>query len=429
MKSLFVLLIFSVSLQIQAQNYTSFKVGSGNDISTNPEFGICLMGGATENDNAMQWLLNRADSGDVLVLRTSGSDGYNDYMMNQLGVNLNSVETLVIHNENAAADNYVLNAIAQAEVIWFAGGDQADYVNFFKDNAIEDLLDAHINTKQAPIGGTSAGMAILGEFYFDALNGTVTSSEAMSDPMADEVSIGKSDFLDLPFLSQTITDTHYDNPDRRARHTVFLSRIVAETGERAFGIGVEEYTAVVIDETGQASVFGDFPNFDDFAYFIQANCLIDFQPETLMENTALTWDLNNEAVKAYKISGTSDATNTFNLNSWLSGSGGSRENWWVNQGEFFSENGNAIDCEDLSIPETERISFTISPNPFENSINIQTKAEIQSLEVFNLKGQKLLAFYSPNYYQFDLNTLNSGIYLMKISTSLNQQIIKRIIKE
>ena len=44
------------------------------------------MGGATENDNAMRWFLNLADGGDVVVLRTSGSDGYNDYMFNQLGV-------------------------------------------------------------------------------------------------------------------------------------------------------------------------------------------------------------------------------------------------------------------------------------------------------------------------------------------------------
>ena len=37
------------------------------------------MGGASENDAAMAWFLERAGGGDVLVLRASGSDGYNDY--------------------------------------------------------------------------------------------------------------------------------------------------------------------------------------------------------------------------------------------------------------------------------------------------------------------------------------------------------------
>ena len=35
-----------------------------------------MMGGSVENDNAMRWFLERADGGDVLVLRASGSDGY-----------------------------------------------------------------------------------------------------------------------------------------------------------------------------------------------------------------------------------------------------------------------------------------------------------------------------------------------------------------
>ena len=59
------------------------------------------MGGAREDDNAMRWFLKQADGGDILVLRTSGSNGYNDYLYSELQVNVNSVESIVVKNKNA----------------------------------------------------------------------------------------------------------------------------------------------------------------------------------------------------------------------------------------------------------------------------------------------------------------------------------------
>ena len=43
---------------------TSYFTGNTNDTITLPLGGICLMGGATEDDNAMKWFLEQAN-GDV----------------------------------------------------------------------------------------------------------------------------------------------------------------------------------------------------------------------------------------------------------------------------------------------------------------------------------------------------------------------------
>ena len=43
------------------------------DVITAPLKGTVLMGGATENDNAMRWF--RDAGGDIVVLRTTGDDG------------------------------------------------------------------------------------------------------------------------------------------------------------------------------------------------------------------------------------------------------------------------------------------------------------------------------------------------------------------
>lgn len=42
------------------------------------------MGGATEHDKAMRWFLREANEGDIVVLRASGIDGYNDYFYSEL---------------------------------------------------------------------------------------------------------------------------------------------------------------------------------------------------------------------------------------------------------------------------------------------------------------------------------------------------------
>ncbi|MGB1121862.1 MAG: cyanophycinase, partial [Saprospiraceae bacterium] len=161
----YVLISFTV---ISGQNYISYLTGDTADVSVNPQGGTCLVGGAGESDDAMKWFLQRADGGDVLVLRASGSDGYNPYFYSQLGVTINSVETIVFNNALAANDSYVQQRVAEAEAIWFAGGNQWNYVSYWRNTAIDSLINDGLQNRNIVIGGTSAGMAILGDYYFSA---------------------------------------------------------------------------------------------------------------------------------------------------------------------------------------------------------------------------------------------------------------------
>ena len=427
-------LIFYITVLLSnvgfTQDYESYFLGNPTNIDTETNFGICLMGGAQENDQAMQWFLNKANGGDVVVLRTSGSDGYNDYFLNQLNASINSVETLVINNEGGATDAYVLDKVSNAEAIWFAGGDQSTYVDYFKDNALNDLLNAHVNIKQAPIGGTSAGMAIMGEFYFDAINGSVTSSEALANPFNNSVSIGQGSFLEIPFLEQSITDTHYDNPDRKGRHIAFLSRIVDETGERAFGIAAEEFVGICIDENGQASVYGEYPSFDDYAYFLQVNCLASYEPEILNNEVPLTWNLNNEAIKVYEVAGTETGNHSFNLNDWETGNGGTWQNWWIDNGNLFTLAAEAIDCENLNSTSFKEFKHTIYPNPVKTTLYVETSnfEDISSIQVFDINGNTVINKFLINANSIDVSTLKPAVYFVKIKTT-SSNYFQKIIKQ
>lgn len=406
-----------------AQGYTSFFTGNATNITTIPTFGVCLMGGASESDEAMAWFVEKANGGDVLVLRSSGSDGYNNYLYSQLGVSVNSVETLVITSVAGAINPYVLGKIANAELIWFAGGDQFNYVSFFKDNAAETALNNHINIKNAPIGGTSAGMAILGNYYFSAQNGSLTSAQALANPFASNMTIGGNDFLEVPFLENTITDTHYDNPNRKGRQTAFLARLTQTLNARSFGIASNEYVAVCVGIDGKAYVYGDFLTYEEFAYFLQTNCNHVF-PEIMNANSPLTWNNNGQAVKVYKVAGTTAGTNYFDLSDWQSGSGGTWENWSVVNGTFTAVGGLPVECS-LNTENFTTQKTAIYPIPFQENLTIKT-SENTYITVYDCQGRELSKFFTEAEIILNTSNWSSGVYIVKLEnkTITFQKIIK-----
>lgn len=399
---------FSVSF---AQDYDYYSIGDTSDISTSPEFGVCLMGGAGEDDNGSTWFLEKADGGNVVVIRASGTDGYNNYFYNDLGVNLQSVETIVFNNANASNSELIQRRLSNAEAVWIAGGDQFVYESYWKGTAIETILNDHVNVKGAPIGGTSAGMAILGSHYFNAANGTVTSNEALDNPMGNKVSI-ETDFVNTLHLENTITDTHFDNPDRKGRLTTFLARLTNENGSPFFGIAAEEFVAICIEENGIATVFGEYPSFDDKAYFLRMNCLEE-QPEVLEVNTPLTWTgSDNNALLVYEIEAREDGSSTFDLNSWDTGTNGEWKKWTVNEGVLTETNGNAPDCSLKSNELNMQNTVTLSPNPATETININTNETVSALQLVNMQGELLLE--SRNTKTLRVEGLTSGTYLVNI---------------
>ena len=310
-------------------NYTSYFVGNKTDAKVSALGGICLMGGATEDDNAMKWFLNRANGGDVLILRASGADGYNKYFYADLGVKVNSVETIVFNDKSASNVAYILDKIEKSEAIWFAGGDQWKYIDYWRNTPIQTKINEALK-RNVVIGGTSAGMAIQGKYIFSAQKGSVTSSEALANPYDEKVTVDNAPFIDNSILSNVITDTHFDNPDRKGRLVAFMARTQKDKNIFIKAIAAEEYTAVCISPDGIASVYGDEGK-DDFAYFVQHNCeLTNPSPEKVENASPLIWDRDSKALKVYKIKGTSTGNNTIDLKNWKNVKGGIWEDWSVN---------------------------------------------------------------------------------------------------
>lgn len=73
------------------------------------------------------------------MIRTSGDDAYNPWIY-ELSVNasatLNSVTTILFKNAKASAEKEVLTALKNAEAIFMAGGDQSEYLDYWRDTEV-----------------------------------------------------------------------------------------------------------------------------------------------------------------------------------------------------------------------------------------------------------------------------------------------------
>ena len=289
-----------------AVSYKYIRIGNPSDSQATPVAGTAMMGGGSDLDEAFRWLCNKGNGGDFVVLRAHGDDDYNSYI-NGL-CKANSVATLIIPDRAAAQDPAVAEIIRRAEVVFIAGGDQANYIHFWKGTPVQDAINADVAAGK-PIGGTSAGLAVQGEFVYGALNdpadNELHSKDALPNPYHYEVTV-VTHFLKIPHMENLITDSHFAKRDRMGRTLVFLARMIQDgQTKRPREVAIDEKSAVLVDADGQGTVVGQGKG----AYFLRPT----HAPEICKENLPL--EFHDIAVDHLPAGG------GFNFNTWT-GDGG-----------------------------------------------------------------------------------------------------------
>lgn len=218
--------------------------------------GLALMGGGGSVDAAFEFLAAHAGHGRIVILAAVGDDRfepnaarYGRKFLNDWGP-VSSAETIVFHNRAASYDARVIAALRAADGIFLAGGDQSRYIRFWKGTPVQEALNAHIRAGR-PIGGSSAGLAILGHYGYTAMDGgSMESKIALDDPQSAGITL-EDDFLHAPALDHVITDTHFSQRHRLGRLIAFVARINHDyVHANAIGIGVDEHSALLIDASG-----------------------------------------------------------------------------------------------------------------------------------------------------------------------------------
>jgi beta-aspartyl-peptidase (threonine type) len=214
--------------------------------------GLLLLGGGDRNGDSMRWFFGKAGHGHIVVLRASQGPEIGEEFFNQIG-GIASVETFVFFRRSAATDRAILDSLKKADGIFIAGGDQARYVRFWKGTAVAAILDAHVAAGK-PLAGTSAGLAMLGERLYGAMDGgSITSPEALADPFGKANTIER-DFLHIALLKGIVTDTHFKERDRLGRLLAFVAKAQAD-GSSMLGLGVDESAALAVEPDGSARIY------------------------------------------------------------------------------------------------------------------------------------------------------------------------------
>lgn len=307
-RSFSVLILLLAASFAHAGSYQYFRIGNKSDIQTQAAAGTAMMGGGSDLDEAFRWLCQKGNGGDFLILRASGDDDYNSYV-NRL-CKLNSVATLVIPDRQAAQDPAVSEIIRQAEVVFISGGDQAHYIRAWKGTPVEDAINANVAAGK-PIGGTSAGLAVQGEFVYGALGDKpddqdLASADVLRNPYLERVTLIRG-FLKIPHLENLLTDSHFAKRDRMGRSLGFLARITQDGWSNTpREIAIDEKSAVLVEPDGKGTVVGNGKG----AYFLRPT----EKPKTCGRGEPLTF----QQISVYRV----PAGGHFDLTSWTGDGGG-----------------------------------------------------------------------------------------------------------
>jgi cyanophycinase len=312
-------LVLCGSTVSHAAHFKYIRQGNPQDLETRAEAGVAMMGGGSDLDEAFRWLCAKANGGDFLILRAHGSADYNPYIAGLCRTN--SVATLIISSRKTAMEPRVSEIIGQAEAIFIAGGDQSRYVNLWKGTPVAATINAHLAAGK-PIGGTSAGLAVLGQFVYGCLgdkpnDADLTSHEVLADPYIKRVTVIR-DFLQAPGLENILTDSHFAKRDRMGRSLGFLARIVQDGWSKApREIAIDEKSALLVEAGGRAKVIGTGLG----VYFLQ----VTDAPEVCKPGQPLTL----RDIAAYH----APAGATFDVRDW-SGDGGEAYSISVEAGQI-----------------------------------------------------------------------------------------------
>ncbi len=114
-----------------------------------------------------------------------------------------------------------------------------------------------------------------------------------------------------------------------------------------------------------------------------------------------------------------------------SSTGWSTPDIWKLQNYCEDSNGDGLIDYFSSIKEIKETFFSVSPIPATSVINIKlndNQKKIELIEIYNMQGEKCLILKKPKITSVDISSLEIGTYLVNVSTS-NENCILKFIKQ
>jgi cyanophycinase len=206
---------------------------------------LFLIGGAEDRNgdkHVLKHLIDQTRPASIIIIPTASAypqdiDRCYTGTFGDLGIK--GVHCLDIRYRDEADRKENLKAVAEADLIYFGGGDQAKLVDTLKHTNLFNRIKKRFESGRLHIAGTSAGASAMGNpIFYDGdrrgfVKGSIDSSEGFG------------------FIDGVAIDTHFSARNRLARLCQFLI-----SGKCQRGIGLDEDTGIVIYPNHHFQVIG-----------------------------------------------------------------------------------------------------------------------------------------------------------------------------
>jgi cyanophycinase-like exopeptidase len=241
LKYLCILFLISQGICVTAQNGKVVLIGGGMERSQTTSW----------NYQLFSWIVNNAPNKRVAVVGTSASDGWlHQNFVNTWGAVYS--KEFVITSSNA--DSQILyDSLITYNAVYMRGGDQYYYYMWYNNTKTQQAIE-YIYQNGGVIAGTSAGLHVLTDVIFtDDTGYGLISPEAIENPTHQNITL-HDDFLSL--VPGVYGDSHFAERGRFGRLVGIMANRWFTQSEVIAGIGVDDLTAIVIDENNIGTVYG-----------------------------------------------------------------------------------------------------------------------------------------------------------------------------
>ena len=152
--------------------------------------------------------------------------------------------------------------------------------------------------------------------------------------------------------------------------------------------------------------------------FIQYN--VDFDAGVALNANSTYWMEVQSDAEAWDW--TSDMTAFIGQTGVINNGGG-----WADAdgGEFVY----ALYCEEMGVGDMNSFNFAYYPNPVKDYLNIESQKAIESIDAFNLAGQKVISNALLSEGKLNLNNLSPGTYVFRVTLEGGQVETFKIVKK
>jgi len=158
------------------------------------------------------------------------------------------------------------------------------------------------------------------------------------------------------------------------------------------------------------NTISEYPSFPTYATLTN----VILQNPLFISNTDFTLQSGSPAIDAGSLIGLSIPLYDLTGNNRVSGA-------FVDLGCYEFQDGVGIQY------INQNLYLNIYPNPTTGQLNFNTNTQINTIEIYNLTGQKVLSFNNTN--AININELTNGIYMAKVFTANGSIATRKIIKK